>query len=248
VDGGEEMIIEMDDDVIEFGNDEELLVDAARVEGDYQKERKMSEELKACPFCGMGNDLTHMDCGEIQDGELEYFVICSNCGCVGPNDTSPERAAKMWNLRRIEDAQAATIAALERDLASMKNYLAIALDVTPTYPDLQDAKSVGEFVRMKLEQLRDAINQKNVTIALYKNKLIPARSPAQCIDRLRLEKDSLVTALAKLMYWMDKARESQDIDVEEFNKVWFECMKLVSDYSDKPPEPRENKAIDTNHD
>ena len=57
----------------------------------------------------------------------------------------------------------------------------------------------------------------------------PARTAAECIDRLRMERDQLRNALSRLMYWMDKAREAQEIDINVFNVVWEECSFLIKE-------------------
>jgi len=55
----------------------------------------MSEELKACPFCGSNN---------IRPAQEESGVICRNCGTEGYHS---------WNTRPLEDALRARIAELE---------------------------------------------------------------------------------------------------------------------------------------
>jgi hypothetical protein len=94
---------------------------------DKRKDDEMSNKLKDCPHCD--KNTVRLDCAVIQDTELEHFVICSNCGCVGPNDTTRERAIVMWNLRRREDAQAAQIkelvAAGKRTAEMMNGWLEI---------------------------------------------------------------------------------------------------------------------------
>lgn len=64
------------------------------------------------------------------------------------------------------------------------------------------------------------------------NKLVPAILPAQCIDNLRLRKEEIIQTLSKLMYWMDKAREGQEIDLDKFNVVWKECEEVVNHEKD----------------
>jgi hypothetical protein len=53
----------------------------------------MSEELKACPFCGEEAILTKSGHG--------YLVYCSNCDGWEPEEN---RAIKSWNTRPLEDA------------------------------------------------------------------------------------------------------------------------------------------------
>lgn len=59
-------------------------------------------------------------------------------------------------------------------------------------------------------------------------EISPAISSAQCIENLRTRKEEIVETLSKLMYWMDKAREGQEIDLEKFNVVWKECEEVVN--------------------
>mgnify|MGYP002814420380 CR=1 FL=1 len=49
--------------------------------------------LKQCPFCASTSIVLGMD-------HNEYIALCLNCGAHGPNETSMERSAKMWNMRR----------------------------------------------------------------------------------------------------------------------------------------------------
>ena len=62
-----------------------------------------------------------------------------------------------------------------------------------------------------------------------------ARSMAEIIDRLRLEKECLVKRLGKLMYWMDKSREGQEIDIDKFNKFWEECQEVIRNEGEPSP-------------
>jgi len=54
-----------------------------------------------------------------------------------------------------------------------------------------------------------------------------ARSTAEIIDKLRLEKQYFIERLGKLMYWMDRCREGQEIDIDKFNKFWEECQEVI---------------------
>jgi hypothetical protein len=71
---------------------------------------------------------------------------------------------------------------------------------------------------------------------------IPARTAAECIDRLRLEKEQLQKLLAQLMYWMDKAREGQPLDLDKFNAVYNECNYVLSDDGGAPDQPTDSDA------
>ena len=79
----------------------------------------MSEELKACPFCAK-------EMQKIEHGDSEWIVWCANCGAIGPNDLTRDRAEKMWNMRRPE-------AALRADNARMKAALEKIRDWTKMY-------------------------------------------------------------------------------------------------------------------
>jgi Lar family restriction alleviation protein len=72
----------------------------------------MSEELKACPFCG--KDAGVLQSGIVQNLKFEHYVKCSNCGCLGPNKRVEERVCDVWNTRPIEDALTARIDVLIR--------------------------------------------------------------------------------------------------------------------------------------
>lgn len=56
--------------------------------------------LLPCPFCGY--DAVEVISFEVEETQsIEFAVTCQNCSCFGPNDISLERAAEMWNLRRL---------------------------------------------------------------------------------------------------------------------------------------------------
>ena len=67
----------------------------------------MSDELKACPFCGGSN--TTLDYYEIScPQELGTIVVCNDCGASAKSIVD-------WNTRPIEDALNARIAELEAE-------------------------------------------------------------------------------------------------------------------------------------
>lgn len=55
----------------------------------------MPRLLNPCPFCGK-----EMQKFEDNLRESGFTVWCGNCGAIGPNETSKERAIELWNLRR----------------------------------------------------------------------------------------------------------------------------------------------------
>lgn len=74
----------------------------------------MSEQLKACPFCGSP--------AEPYDDEEDSNVGCSNRACIvsGPD------SRKQWQSRPIEDKQAELIEKLAVALSHYKNNQEIA--------------------------------------------------------------------------------------------------------------------------
>lgn len=78
-------------------------------------------KLRACPFCG-GAAVVGFLTG---DGELAPGANCSACGAmISTSDFDEDEfyksIAEKWNTRPIEDAQAATIAELQRDNAALR--------------------------------------------------------------------------------------------------------------------------------
>jgi hypothetical protein len=71
----------------------------------------MSDELKACPFCGGAHELE-----KIRD---MHFGICEEISCSGRvlmtayNAEQAERMMELWESRPIEDALRAELAALK---------------------------------------------------------------------------------------------------------------------------------------
>jgi Lar family restriction alleviation protein len=73
--------------------------------------KKMSEELKPCPFCGYGKILQNSGDG--------YFVSCMKCGSRGSKKKYYETmsdAITAWNTRPIEDEKDREIAELKKEL------------------------------------------------------------------------------------------------------------------------------------
>ena len=77
----------------------------------------MSEELKKCPFCGADPDISVQE----DDTEDTYYVVaCTNCNMAHSSSDDENVAIRNWNDRPIEDAQAARIAELEREIKFLK--------------------------------------------------------------------------------------------------------------------------------
>ena len=68
-----------------------------------------NDELKACPFCG-SSDLLQTDqmlremegplaCDPDEISEDEWFVVCGDCGAMGPTSPSAGQAQAAWNRR-----------------------------------------------------------------------------------------------------------------------------------------------------
>ena len=68
-----------------------------------------NKKLTACPFCG-ATDLLQTDqmvqetegplaCDPNELPEDEWFVVCGDCGAMGPMSPSAEKAQAAWNRR-----------------------------------------------------------------------------------------------------------------------------------------------------
>ena len=78
----------------------------------------MTDELKACPFCG-GGGAGYIDDVQYPDTPHErvwYAVTCGKCDANGAWDLGKSGAAEKWNTRAVEDALRARIAELEAQL------------------------------------------------------------------------------------------------------------------------------------
>jgi Lar family restriction alleviation protein len=71
----------------------------------------MTDELKACPFCGSEN------VEKLKNGHGWNYVHCNGCGAEGSADLGESGAIEAWNARPIEDT---LLTALE-DLLSVVN-------------------------------------------------------------------------------------------------------------------------------
>ena len=105
----------------------------------------MSQELKACPFCGAIPD--ENDVGD-------YFVECPSCGITGPlgSKESLSSSAEAWN-RRATDPRAS------------KSNISEYVEMLIGKPDLRD--EVIEKCRVALEEARgDVENALNLLNAM----------------------------------------------------------------------------------
>ncbi|KXV59962.1 hypothetical protein AD947_03105 [Acetobacter tropicalis] len=64
----------------------------------------MSEELKACPFCGDPHKLVATTTDEVSALILNNWVSCENCNAEGPIKRSRADAIAAWNTRAGEKA------------------------------------------------------------------------------------------------------------------------------------------------
>ncbi|WP_086650833.1 Lar family restriction alleviation protein [Acetobacter cibinongensis] len=64
----------------------------------------MSDELKACPFCGDAHKLVATDTDEVSALVLNNWVSCENCYAEGPVRAKRSEAITAWNTRAGEKA------------------------------------------------------------------------------------------------------------------------------------------------
>ena len=57
----------------------------------------METKLRPCPFCANTNVAIE---AEMHGNHKEYWVICRNCGALGPADLGWSGAEEAWNMRR----------------------------------------------------------------------------------------------------------------------------------------------------
>lgn len=101
-------------------------------------------ELKPCPFCA--SNRICIDNWPVADpggnSHMEHRVVCGNCSAAGPNDVSEAKAIEMWNLRRVEDKQAAQLAAVQQRVAELE--AALNKELHPTKEDADFRAWLGE--------------------------------------------------------------------------------------------------------
>lgn len=86
----------------------------------------MSEELKACPFCGGEAYIEKKWNGKspiIKSDDYQYFAVCRSCACEGPWRKTEGNAIREWNTRPIEDALTAERDALKAENEKMREAL-----------------------------------------------------------------------------------------------------------------------------
>ena len=76
----------------------------------------MTDELKACPFCGKTAYIKAID-----NGKNGYNVVCENDDCTGygPWDLGKSGATETWNTRPLEDALRKQLAERDATLGEM---------------------------------------------------------------------------------------------------------------------------------
>ena len=55
-------------------------------------------ELKPCPFCGSTQPKVSND-ADLHDHVPSWYVLCSHCGCKGPEHLTLDDAIEAWNRR-----------------------------------------------------------------------------------------------------------------------------------------------------
>jgi len=109
----------------------------------------MSEELKACPFCG---SLSVREGCDTPDAKWHY-VECDDCHATSKADLGVSGAIENWNTRPLEDA-------LRTELDACKSVLADA----ETQRDMNGAE-----IDTLLKQLDIAINAIKWCIGFFKD-------------------------------------------------------------------------------
>lgn len=99
----------------------------------------MSEQLKACPFCGGADIRIHKHPGEgtglHHQGDDVYSMGCYGCGAMFPSCYRPALFAEKWNTRAQDfDTLAQRLQEAERLLREiystpMKHCVAYAVDI-----------------------------------------------------------------------------------------------------------------------
>jgi Lar family restriction alleviation protein len=73
----------------------------------YQEERKMSKELRECPFCGKSDKVAIYTYSMVNNDEVlwtRYGVQCKRCNFEIPVCAKKSTAIRKWNTRPVEDA------------------------------------------------------------------------------------------------------------------------------------------------
>ena len=80
----------------------------------------MTDNLKACPFCGNADALTV----EVTENGQWWFVLCNNADCMTEAcyDLGYSGAIEKWNTRPIEDELGAEIERLKAALQKIVEY------------------------------------------------------------------------------------------------------------------------------
>jgi len=134
----------------------------------------MSEELKACPFCGKQPDIFVIEEVEFH---TRWGVECQNCGATIQDDFDESDLEKAWNTRPIEDALRARIAELEAaqewvsregvfldenlmiDYATLQSSVSLAIDIYENHKkhfNGREKVNNAEILNKMLKVLRSA--------------------------------------------------------------------------------------------
>lgn len=82
----------------------------------------MSEELRACPFCGKQEVeiVIEHGCETLPNYKKFYFTNCKNCGSLIDSYRIIDELVAHFNTRPIEDALQSEIACLTAEIAALK--------------------------------------------------------------------------------------------------------------------------------
>ena len=60
-------------------------------------------DTKPCPFCASPQNRIDYDISREPTNSKQptyVYIVCENCGAIGPSDLGRSGAIEMWNLRR----------------------------------------------------------------------------------------------------------------------------------------------------
>jgi chromosome segregation ATPase len=169
----------------------------------------MSEDIKACPYCGSKDT-------KVSGWLGERFGRCNSCGTTGPDADNESDAILLWN------AAANALAAKDREIEQLRNGIDEALREAPDENSYSVYLDMVSVFRGEIKQLREKVD-------LYKDRAEESmrlwtenRSMLQDrIEELFVERDEAMREITELREERDASNDqiaAKDAEITEHQR------------------------------